>query len=199
MSEQTYPKIKYEQGHKFTVNKLDAARRQTKTAIKLWFADADPVSVCTLAYAGHEIIHKIYRKRGLSDLLFDSIIVKDDHRKEYALFLKKGPNFFKHADRDSDQDSLEFFPGLNDIFLMMSVAAIQRMGYRLNLYEWVLSYWFTIRFPTADYAKDFVNKGGKVDFIEDLGGLNKQKFFGILTQAMELRRQRGLNIDWIEF
>ena len=37
---------------KITVTKLDAARRQLRTAIRLWFEEGDPVSIHTLAAPG---------------------------------------------------------------------------------------------------------------------------------------------------
>jgi hypothetical protein len=57
---------------KITVTKLDAAKRQLRTALRLWFDDGDPVSIHTLLAAAHEIIHTLYRRKGLRDLLFDS-------------------------------------------------------------------------------------------------------------------------------
>jgi hypothetical protein len=40
---------------KIVVTKLDAARRQLRTAIHLWFNDGDPVSIHALAFAAYEL------------------------------------------------------------------------------------------------------------------------------------------------
>ena len=48
---------------KITVTKLDAARRQLRTAIRLWFNDGDLVAIHTLAFAAYEIIHVVSKKR----------------------------------------------------------------------------------------------------------------------------------------
>jgi len=40
---------------KLKISKLDAAKRQLETAIRLYFNEADPVSVHTLAGAAHTI------------------------------------------------------------------------------------------------------------------------------------------------
>jgi len=49
------------------INKLDAAKRQLRAAIRLWFDDGDPVAIHTLAHASHEIIHSLFKKKGLLD------------------------------------------------------------------------------------------------------------------------------------
>jgi hypothetical protein len=49
---------------KIVVTKLDAARRQLKTAIKLWFEDGDPVAIHTLIVAAYEIIDILAGAKG---------------------------------------------------------------------------------------------------------------------------------------
>jgi hypothetical protein len=56
---------------KLSITKLDAARRQLETAITLWFHDADPVSVHTLAMAAHGILRALNKKRGGPPMLGD--------------------------------------------------------------------------------------------------------------------------------
>lgn len=46
------------------ISKLEAAKRQRDTAIKMWFADGDPVSIHTLAAAAHQIINDVNEKIG---------------------------------------------------------------------------------------------------------------------------------------
>jgi len=66
------------------VKKLEAAKRQLHTAITLWFADTDPVSVHTLACAAQQIVHDINTVKKGSDLLLDSIVIKEEFRREYC-------------------------------------------------------------------------------------------------------------------
>ncbi|MGI8569030.1 MAG: hypothetical protein ACR2KT_08130 [Methylocella sp.] len=75
------------------IGKLDAARRQLRTAITLWFNDGDPVSVHTLAYAAYEVIHAISEKRDPTrrDLLFDSRLIKDEFRGEWNATVENTP------------------------------------------------------------------------------------------------------------
>src|SRR6266446_6563741 len=100
-----------------TVTKLDAAKRQLRTAIELWFHDGDPVSIHALVYAAHEIIHRLFRQAGHTGLLFDldadSALPKGTDatpeelvvlRSEFPAFLKRNANFFKHAERETNAD-----------------------------------------------------------------------------------------------
>src|SRR5579862_9769286 len=95
------------------VTKLDAAKRQLRAAITLWFTGGDPVAIHTLAAAAHEIVHTLFRRKGLSGLLFDSPRIRDDKRAEFARAAKAAATFFKHAQRDPD-GTLEFNPAMND-------------------------------------------------------------------------------------
>lgn len=56
----------------FKVSKLDAAKRQLETVIRLYFAGRDPVSIHTLTAAAYNIVHDITANRGA-----EPMIVKD--------------------------------------------------------------------------------------------------------------------------
>ncbi len=118
---------------KITITKLDAAHRQLATAIELWFADGDPVSIHALAYSAHEIIHRLYRLKGLNDLLFDSFLIKDEFRGDFANKMKESANFFKHAEREANPDhAIEFAPDLNTFFIAICITGLDRMGEKRN-------------------------------------------------------------------
>src|SRR6266540_690470 len=106
---------------KITIAKLDAARRQLETAITLWFNDGDPVSIHTLACAAYEIIHVVSKtKNRWQDLLFDSLVIKDEYRNEWTKRLKEPANFFKHARNDPD-GSLDFDPAVSEGFILFAL------------------------------------------------------------------------------
>jgi hypothetical protein len=64
------------------------ARRQLRTAIRLWFDDGDPVSIHTLAAAAYEILHTLARRKGAEDLLFDAHLIKDEYRSIWVKALR---------------------------------------------------------------------------------------------------------------
>jgi hypothetical protein len=111
------------------ISKLDAARRQLRTAITLWFNDGDPVAIHALAFASYEILHAVSKKRDPSrmKLLFDSDFVKEEFRSELNIAFKQSAYFFKHADRDPEA-IIEFNPAMSECFIIFAISALQLCG-----------------------------------------------------------------------
>jgi hypothetical protein len=83
------------------VTKIDAARRQLATAIRLIFMDADRVSVFSLASNAWEIVDALCRRANIESLSLETQdhLPKDKKlRRDYIN--EPYRNFFKHADRD---------------------------------------------------------------------------------------------------
>jgi hypothetical protein len=57
----------------FTVSKLDAARRQLETAVRLYFCEGDPVSMHTLTSAAYQVLSDINRAQGGRPMLKEQI------------------------------------------------------------------------------------------------------------------------------
>ena len=101
------------------ISKLDAARRQLETAIRLYFHTGDPVSIHTLTAAAYQIIRNINQNRGGKKRLQKDLILelaKPEFRAELIQKMNAAENFFKHADKDPDA-LLEFNPVQTDIMI----------------------------------------------------------------------------------
>lgn len=176
------------------ITKLDAARRQLRTAIELWFKDGDPVSIHALAYASHEIIHKLFRKRGLHDLLFDSAQVREEYRKEWAELLKASANFIKHSNRADEVEAIDFNPLSNVMFMAASLVALSRMDEKMNDSELAFILWARVIHPnwfTEDVAAypipiDALNEHRRV--IKECG---REAFLDAFLKIQKSRRMRG--------
>jgi len=82
-----------------TVSAIDAAKRQLKEAITLFFEQRDSVSIHTLASASHEILCKFAKNKGVESFIRNPKYAKNDKVwEEYRKWLKKWKNFFKHAE-----------------------------------------------------------------------------------------------------
>ncbi|MGH8771983.1 MAG: hypothetical protein ACREV2_12510, partial [Burkholderiales bacterium] len=94
-----------------TISKLDAAKRQLETVIRMYFNSGDPVAMHTLAAAGFNVIRDLNKKRGGGPMLQDKMFeyVKPEHHKLLREKMSEAQNFFKHADRDHEA-TLEFNP-----------------------------------------------------------------------------------------
>jgi len=85
---------------KQTVTKLDAAKRQLCTAIRMFFADYDVLSVYTLAHAALEIFERRPKKEGGPKIRhFDVLKTTCPHLNEKDAwdYLHSVKNFFKHG------------------------------------------------------------------------------------------------------
>jgi hypothetical protein len=106
-----------------TVTKREAATLQLETAIRLFFENRDLVSPFTLTAAAHGILEGIWQnereqhlerrarsgrqQRGTFKEQWEARLNPDVTKSEGFGYLYKHQNFFKHADRDHDQD-IEF-------------------------------------------------------------------------------------------
>jgi hypothetical protein len=101
------------------ITKLDAALRQLQTAVRLYFSDADPVSIHTLTAAAHRILADLAKARGGTPMAADAFVqkVRADQREEAKRRLSAAANFFKHADRDSE-DVHTFSPSQTEFMLV---------------------------------------------------------------------------------
>ena len=130
------------------VSKLDAAHRQLRTAIKLWFDEGDPVCVHALAFAAYENFHTVSEKRNpyRRDLIFDTFLIKDEFRREWNALVRRDANFFKHGDRDPEA-IIDFNPEFSEWFMLYGSVARQLCGEGASEEEAAFLWWFQINRP----------------------------------------------------
>jgi hypothetical protein len=166
---------------------LDAARRQLHTALRLWLEDGDPVSIHTLASASHEIIHALFRSKGLKGLLFDSPIVRPEKRSVWSGLLKMSFNFFKHA-RHDDGAVLDFHPGINEIILTACCKGIREVGSPVAPEELAFMYWAFFTQPGSfdmGEAREAILQDPKVQAIQKLVPYGRQVFWREFKDAWD--------------
>ncbi len=117
---------------KINISKIEAAKRQITKAIKLWFQDEDPIAIHTLTCSAYQIVHDINTKQKGRDLLYDSLLIKDEYRKMWINKLKESYNFLKHADKDS-QDNMEFDPSINEKYIMFTCYGLRLLNEEQNI------------------------------------------------------------------
>ncbi|MBN1505843.1 MAG: hypothetical protein JW955_03300 [Sedimentisphaerales bacterium] len=160
-----------------TITKLDAACRQLNTAISLWFADNDPVSIHTLTCSAHQIVHDINHQRGGRDLIYDSLIYKDEYRREVVRLLKRHYNFFKHADNDPSA-VIEFDPKVTDFFMLFTSLGLEALGRAPDKVRGAFNIYHGLMYPK------FLSKKGR------------EKWVGALSQEV---REHILNMSKYQF
>jgi hypothetical protein len=105
------------------ITKIDAAKVQLATALRLYFDDRDPVSVHTLTTAAGEIIDKICSGKGLISMrngLLDN--VGPARRREVGDAMNRARNFFKHAPSADPNEILRDFSDDVNLFAIVFAA-----------------------------------------------------------------------------
>lgn len=132
---------------KLVINKLEAAERQLREAIRLWFTEGDPVAVHSLVCSAHQIIHDLNSQQGWRDLLYDTLVIKDEFRKEWIWLIKNPYNFLKHGDRDAD-GTVELDTELTESFILFSLLGLELLGRQHDATEGAYILYFALHRPS---------------------------------------------------
>ena len=143
-----------------TISKLDAAKRQLETYIRLYFHSGDPVAMHTLAAAAFGIICDLNEKRSGTPTLHDRIFenVKPEYKKMLRDKLNEAQNFFKHADRDHEA-TLDFNPDSTEFMAMDACSKYSELTGELPPLFQIFNGWIMIThqdiftFPVDQRAK----------------------------------------------
>lgn len=180
-----------------TLTPIDAARRQLATAIELWVLDGDPVSIHTLASAAHQIVHDLNAKAGGEPFLFDSPLIKAEHRKDVINRIKSHPNFFKHADRSPAEH--EFPPDTNEWLIAFILQGLNALKLELTAKELAFRAWNGLQHPDVltaegqaviDAATEGMATLAKREFFEAFQSLHGAALEWAALEA-EMERQRA--------
>lgn len=98
------------------ISKLEAAKRQLETTIRLYFNEADPVSIHTLTLAAHGILSDLNKQYGGNPMLVSDVRIKEKFKKEFRQKINEARNHFKHADRNPNE-VIDFNPEVNEFFI----------------------------------------------------------------------------------
>ncbi|CAM2339820.1 conserved hypothetical protein [Burkholderia vietnamiensis] len=130
------------------VTKVDAARRQLITAIRLFFDRGDPVSVYSLASNAWEIIDVLCTSAGVES--FSKQVREDLPARHTLKYYINEPyrNFFKHAERDPNPDSsVELREANVAAILFLAVEDYIRFRQGGPIEAQVFQLWFIAVFP----------------------------------------------------
>ena len=171
------------------VEKIEAAKRQLETAIKLWFTESDQISVHTLACAAYQIVHDINKNNKGNELLLDSSLIKNEFRKEYISEMRKAMSFFKHADKDPDpHGTVEFAHAITDLYIIYSIIGIERLGEPRSELSAAFLLFYAMKNPnliTKEFSDHF-----NIEIIANLPVISKLEF---MEQFLLMRRQGTQN------
>lgn len=135
------------------IGKLEAAQRNLKEAIRLFFEQRDVVAIHTLGSAAQGVLRDIARTRGLehTSILHDHPAIYPAARKKWINALNAPRNFFKHADNDTT-GQLDFDEHENVLVLLDAVLILSQMEADPLHEAAVFIGWFTTANPEMSTA-----------------------------------------------
>ena len=134
--------------NKQRVTKLDAARRQLRTAVALFFGSGDDVSIHTLVAAARQVLVDLLKKRGKKSRLqqHEEDLFTEEGLKIFRTAIAQAENFFKHADRDPDSE-IEFSTKNTEFMLVECAEFYSVITGRMLRELWVFMLWFAFEYP----------------------------------------------------
>ena len=156
--------------------KVEAARRQLRAAIELWFKD-DHIPAQGLAYASYEIVHRYCKRKGIHGLVYDTEAIPDKTvRNRINVALKDTPNWIKHANQDEEfSGSKELDPMLTQLFLMGALIGLMRANEKLRAFEAAFIFWHYLHHPDW-FPENMGVKGIPQDMAENMRSLSRPEF-----------------------
>ena len=134
--------------NRILITKLDAARRQLDTSIKLFFVNGDFVSIHALAYAAFTVTRNLCdatsNEASFTKWVRNSVAASQ-HEELFAALSVAG-NFLKHADRDPKRQ-LEYIPRQYDILMILAVQMYEGLTHELTTPMGVFKVWYMIHHP----------------------------------------------------
>jgi hypothetical protein len=168
-----------------SISKLDAAQRQVNQAIRLWFADGDPVSIHTLLYASVDIIHGLHKRATGKLLFFDNDAMKS--RPGLIKIVKDWPNFFKHGRPYELDRVLQFNSDANLILFSACIAGLTRIGVPSNDFQDALTFWLLIHEPDF-FPVEQRQRRPTGEALRQIRGISKKKFLEAHLRGSRKRR-----------
>ena len=127
------------------LTKIEVAEAQLSAAIRLYFADAHPVAVHTLACAAREIMSVLGEKLKKDTFLDEFAYFSREDVKDLRKRLTRFWGFMKHADRDPADVLSDFSDRDNDLILFCVCRDLALIAKGLPIEAQVYEAWFWAR------------------------------------------------------
>lgn len=171
-------------GYPVKLTKLEAARKQLKVAISLWFNEEDPASIHTLTGASWQIICDINHKKGNSGNIYQH--ADKIHPKLGSRLVKEPTNFLKHADRDPE-GMIEFSPFLAEVLILDAIAGIRMLRKTLSFHEAIFLAWSRYQRPELipdELSSVITNLVESDPFCNQLKNMPRKDYFNMMLDNL---------------
>ena len=132
---------------KLRLTKIEAVHRQIDAAIRMTFANEDPVAIHSVATAGQRMIRDVCESRGdVKSYLQFTDWIAPGHEKEFWSAMNKSSNFIKHADNDPHRTH-DFNIEASDFVILLAIHWYRGLGRPLTIEMHVFTVWWMILHP----------------------------------------------------
>jgi hypothetical protein len=138
------------------VTKIEAAERQLRVAIRLFFERKDMIAVHTLATAAQQIFVDLGKPLGINSI-FDN-----EKLKQMRGIFRASQNFLKHADSDPEA-KLPFFPDATKFHLFDAAVLNCRLTKQMLAEVTGFLGWFMNQHPHLFDTTDFPDMASAID------------------------------------
>lgn len=173
---------------KIHISKIDAAKRQLETAVNLYFQNADPVSIHTLAGAAHEILHAFCKTQDIESLLKSADMIRKGKEKEYIKKLDEARNFFKHGERDLNK-LYQFAPEATEFFIWDACLMYKKITTEEPKLFRIFSFWFYLQH--MDIIENAVFKQALSSLKQSFSREDRGSFYQLMSKAHDLSTSQG--------
>ena len=138
------------------INKIEAARRQIDTAIRLLFDNEDPTAIHTLSMAGFRILRDLAKKQNSNISKSVQSMIKPGMEGKFWGSIQSFANYFKHAEKDPDAIINNIPEEVNDPILFLASLYYKDLGYQFTPEMLALIGWYSAIHPDLiqKYAPD---------------------------------------------
>ena len=163
---------------------MDAARRQIDTAIRMTFANEDPVAIHSVVAAGHRIIRDICELRGdVESYLRFTDWIEPKFEREFWRHMNASANFLKHAESDSNSVH-ELDDEAADYMIVFASKWYGDLGYTRSREMNTFATWWAIQRP-EQITPSFLAQIEKAGFIEQFETMKRH--IAVLNRIDRLR------------
>lgn len=128
------------------ITRRDAADRQLKQAIRLFFDRGDMLAVHTLTGAAFQLLADIGKVSGIVSRFRSTELIRPERMKEWIQALNSTQNFLKHADKDGALRH-NYVEEATVLFLYEAIELAQRVSPATGGERLAFQLWFVFSYP----------------------------------------------------
>ena len=169
------------------ITKIDAAKFQIDTAIRMLFNDDNPISIHTLSMAGFRILRDIAQNKKSPLYVKIESMIKPEMMGEFWGLIQKYANFLKHADKDPEGSIINFNEEINDSILFLASLYYRDIGFKLTPEMLTITVWYSALHPDFIIENTFSDYKSQIDIIKrTLIGKSRKEQLNIGKQALTI-------------